>query len=63
MELIDKEVYFNQYCKKCKYREMPEDHEPCHWCLQYPSNTYSHRPVYWEGSRGNEDYVAPEHEE
>lgn len=47
-ELIDKEVYFDQYCKTCKYCGINEDEEPCHWCLQEPSNQYSHKPVYWE---------------
>lgn len=48
MELIDKEVYFGEYCKTCKHEKKPEDEEPCHDCLNYPSNTYSHRPVNWE---------------
>lgn len=47
MEYIDKIVDF-EYCKKCKYEENAESEEPCHDCLNNPTNTYSHRPVHFE---------------
>lgn len=48
MELKDKEVYFGEYCPKCKHKDKGEDKDPCWDCLNEPSNTYSHKPVYWE---------------
>ena len=43
-----KEVYFNQYCEKCKHADMKEDEEPCCECLCEPVNQYSHKPVRYE---------------
>lgn len=43
-----KEVYFYKYCKTCQYRDNKEDEEPCDECLNEPSNTYSHKPVYFK---------------
>lgn len=43
-----KEVYFDQYCKTCEHEEKKEDETPCYECLAEPSNTYSHKPVYWK---------------
>ena len=51
MALIEKEVYFDQWCASCKHKDLEEDQEPCHWCLQQPWNANSHRPVYYEGTR------------
>lgn len=48
MELRDKEVYFNEYCPKCKWSKLPEDKDPCDICLENPSNEWSHKPVYFE---------------
>lgn len=45
MELIDKEVDFATYCPKCVYWETAEDDDPCHECLQNPSNQNSHIPI------------------
>lgn len=44
----DKEVYYNEYCKSCKYANTIEYKSPCNECLDTPSNTYSHRPVYYK---------------
>ena len=41
----EKEVYFYEYCKTCKYSELKGDEEPCNECLENPTNTYSHKPV------------------
>lgn len=43
-----KEVYFDQYCKTCKYEKLDESEYPCDDCLSNPVNTYSHKPVKYE---------------
>ena len=55
-----KEVYYDQYCKTCKYEKLAEEDETCDYCLDHPINLYSHKPVNWEGKEGYEDYIAPE---
>lgn len=35
----EKEVYFDQYCKSCKYHGLEESKDPCNDCLAEPSNT------------------------
>lgn len=44
----EKEVYFYEYCKTCKYAELKSDEEPCNECLTNPTNTYSHKPVNYK---------------
>lgn len=48
MELIDKEVYFHEYCHKCKYAAKAEEEEPCATCLENGNNEYSHKPTHFE---------------
>lgn len=50
MELTDgmKEVYFNQYCQTCKWKDEAETGEHCDECLAEPVNQNSHKPVRWE---------------
>lgn len=43
-----KEVYFGQFCKTCKYKDIPEYSDPCDKCLENPVNLYSHKPVNYE---------------
>lgn len=45
METIDKEVYFNEYCRKCEHEKLPEAEGPCNECLTYPMQPYSHKPM------------------
>lgn len=45
---MDKEVYFYEYCKTCKYQNKSKTDEPCNDCLSIPTNTDSHKPVNWE---------------
>lgn len=45
---MDKEVYFYEHCKTCKYQNKSETDEPCNDCLSNPINTDSHKPVNWE---------------
>ena len=48
MEYADKEVYFHEYCKTCKYEDFPDVKDPYNECLGEPYNKNSHKPVYWE---------------
>ena len=48
MEEKLKEVFFNQWCPKCKHFLNPEDEEPCDECLYHPGNQDSHKPVNFE---------------
>ena len=47
-EELYKEVYFHEYCKKCKHVQVKDTDEPCNECLENPTNLYSHKPVNWE---------------
>ena len=48
MNFDTKEVYFNEYCIKCKYLNYPEEAEPCCYCLAEPYKLNSHKPVKFE---------------
>ena len=48
MEEVFKEVYFDEYCKKCKHCELEDLEDPCNECLTSPVNLYSHKPVKFE---------------
>ena len=48
MDNNQKEVYFWEYCKTCKYADTVETDDPCNECLNNPSNENSHKPVRWE---------------
>ena len=43
-----KEVYYKDYCKKCKYVKLKERDDPCNDCLNHPYNIDSHKPVYFK---------------
>ena len=43
-----KEVYFHEYCKTCKNRNVANTEEPCDECLSEPTNLNTHRPVKYE---------------
>ena len=43
-----KEVYFHEYCKTCKHKELKEYEEPCDECLSEAINLSTHRPVRYE---------------
>ena len=45
MEAVNKEVYFNEYCHKCKFKGTKETEDPCNECLAETTNEYSHKPV------------------
>lgn len=48
MDEAYKEVYFDQYCKTCKYKDAKETEDPCDECLNEPVNLYSHKPTKWK---------------
>lgn len=48
MEDVYKEVYFNEFCKTCKYSDLKEEYDPCDDCLAAPMNTYSHKPIRYK---------------
>ena len=52
----NKEVYFNQYCSKCEYKDVSESDVkgPCWDCLESPVNTDSHKPVNFKEASENE---------
>ena len=52
-----KEVFFDQYCSKCEYKNRPETANPCRDCLDSPSNVDSHRPVYFKEASENEKQI------
>lgn len=44
-ELVNKEVYFNEYCNKCIHKDTIETEDPCNECLNQGHNEYSHKPI------------------
>ena len=46
----NKEVYFGEFCRKCKYLGDAESdlEKPCFECLEHPFNQDSHRPINYE---------------
>lgn len=48
---MTKEVFFDQYCSKCKNFGTPEGDDPCDECLENPSNDDSHKPVNFEEAK------------
>lgn len=45
---VYKEVYFHEYCKKCKHEKKEETEEPCDECLSEPLNLDTHCPVRYD---------------
>ncbi len=45
MSEYHKEVYYGEYCKKCKYFNKNDDEEPCCDCLSDPARVDSHKPI------------------
>jgi hypothetical protein len=44
----NREVHFDKYCKRCKYKEVDMVEDPCNACLDEPVREYSHKPVCFE---------------
>ena len=52
----EKEVRFDIYCNRCKYKDLPENEDPCWDCLTETVNENSKKPVYFkEGKNENTD--------
>lgn len=48
MEILEKEVYFDEWCPKCKHKRVDEVDDPCNECLANGMNQNSHKPIKWE---------------
>lgn len=48
MEIIQKIVEFDKYCKTCEHKDLKDYLDPCHECLNNPTNTYSRKPVNYK---------------
>lgn len=46
-------VNFEEYCPKCEYYPKAENEDPCWDCLNNSTNTWSHKPVYFEEKGGD----------
>ena len=46
----NKEVYFDQWCPKCEYKDVDEHdvNGKCWDCIKEPVNVDSHRPLYFK---------------
>lgn len=43
-----KEVKFNEYCPKCKFKDRKNEQVPCCYCMDEPLNLHSHKPMKFE---------------
>lgn len=41
----NKIVEYADYCPICKYKDLPEEEDPCNECLTNPVNEDSHKPT------------------
>lgn len=48
MQIEDKIVEFDKYCKSCKHFTKKESEDPCHDCLNEPTNINSRKPIMYE---------------
>ena len=46
-----KEVWFYEYCEKCKYWDVPDGDDPCNECLAQSYNIDSHEPINFEEAK------------
>ena len=46
--MSEKELRFDIYCNKCKYKDLEENEDPCWDCLTETVNENSKKPVYFE---------------
>ena len=46
MTQIDtKEIAFDEYCKKCKFKDLSESEDPCWDCLENPMGYNTRKPI------------------
>ena len=43
-----KEVRFDIWCAKCKYKDLDEKHDPCNECLDEGGREETTKPLYFE---------------
>lgn len=48
MEIIEKIVEFDKFCKTCKHKDLDEKFDPCYECLHNPVNIGSIKPYKYE---------------
>jgi hypothetical protein len=48
MEDRYKFVEYEKYCNQCKFKDTPDDEEPCDECLTISGRLYSHKPEKFE---------------
>lgn len=48
MEIVEKIVEFDKYCKTCKWKDTDDNLDPCNECLANPVNENSKKPVNYE---------------
>lgn len=41
-------VDFENHCHRCKHYLKEESEDPCRECLNTPTNTWSHKPIYFK---------------
>ncbi len=41
-------VEFEKWCETCKYKDIPENEEPCEECISMGVREYSHKPEKYE---------------
>lgn len=54
MDIYNVEVRFDEYCPKCKYKDVREAFEPCNTCLENPANCQSEKPVNFEFAKNTQ---------
>jgi hypothetical protein len=45
---MEKIVKYDEYCDKCKHKDIPEDEDPCNECLTEPVNEDSRKPINYK---------------
>lgn len=50
MENTEKIVKFEDYCGSCEYFDTDDRFDPCHECLNNPTNQNSRKPVNYKKS-------------
>lgn len=46
-----KEVRFDEYCKTCEYKDIPDIENPCDECLENPAVLHSCKPINYKEKR------------
>lgn len=60
MEIIDRFVDYNKYCKICKHRNLEEFRDPCNDCLDNPVMAGTKIPMHYEEDEKRKKEVEKE---